>query len=196
MYPVNQPRRPTGVTILTVLQILIGIVDLLTGLLLLIAGATLTIIGFGMSTAFGFMLIPLAILLFIFGGISFLIAYGLWKGRQWGWISSIIVATIGLALGVLGLIGGDIASVVTIVIEAVILIYLSTYGVRAYFGRVRIPGTYVSSPGQPYFRSANMQTARPFSRGQQTHSFSTCIGCGAPVPYGANFCDRCGTRLR
>src|SRR5208282_2844683 len=101
MYPVFQQRRPTGVAVLTILQIIIGVVDILTGILLLVAGATLAIVGFGISAAFAFMLIPLSIVLFAFGAISFILAYGLWKGRPWGWISSIILATIGLALAVL-----------------------------------------------------------------------------------------------
>jgi len=190
MYPILQPRRPTGVAVLAILQIIIGVVDILTGVLLLVAGATLAIIGFGMSAAFAFMLIPLSIVLFAFGAISFILAYGLWMGRQWGWISSTILAAIGLALGVLSLLGGELASVATIVIEAIILIYLSTYNVRAFFGRVKYQAQYPPA-GQPYSQPTAVQGMR------NTFSpLNTCIACGNTISYGGNFCDRCGTRLR
>ena len=189
MYPVLQPRRPTGVTVLAILQLLVGAVDILTGVLLLVAGTTLAIVGFGMSAAFAFMLIPLSIVLFAFGAISFILAYGLWKGRQWGWISSTILASIGLALGVLSLLGGELASVATIVIEAIILIYLSTYNVRAFFGRVKYQARYPPA-GQPYLQPTGVRGMR------NTFSPNTCIACGNTISYVGNFCDRCGTRLR
>ena len=189
MYPVPQQRRPTGVAVLAILQIIVGVVDILTGVLLLVAGATLAIIGFGMSAAFAFMLIPLSIVLFAFGAISFILAYGLWEGRRWGWVSATILAAIGLALGVLSLLGGELASVATIVIEAIILIYLSTYNVRAFFGRVKYQAQY-PPVGQPYSQPAPVQGTR------NMYSSNTCIVCGNTISYGGNFCDRCGTRLR
>jgi len=190
MYPAIQPRRPTGVAVLAILQIIIGIVDILTGVILLVAGATLGIIGFGLSAAFAFMLIPISIVLFGLGAISFLLAYGLWEGRRWGWIWAIILAAVSLALGVVSLLGGEIASIATIVIESLILIYLSTYNVRAFFGHV----TYQSQQshvGKPYWRGPTKQS--PVKIGS---SLSTCIACGNTISYGGNFCDRCGTRLR
>ena len=190
MYPVLQQRRPTGVTVLAILQILIGVVDILTGVLLLVAGATLAIIGFAMSPAFAFMLIPLSIVLFAFGAFSFILAYGLWEGRRWGWVLAIILAVIGLALGVLSLLGGELASVATIVIEAIILIYLSTYNVRAFFGRVNYQAQYPPA-GKPYSQPAAVQGTR-----NMYSSLNTCIVCGNTISYSGNFCDRCGTRLR
>jgi len=189
MYPVFQRRRPTGVAVLAILQIIIGVVDILTGILLLVAGATLAIVGFGISPAFAFMLIPLSIMLFAFGAISFILAYGLWQGRRWGWFSATILAAIGLALGVLSLLGGELASVATIVIEAIILIYLSTYSVRTFFGLVKYQAQYPSA-GQPYAPPTVQGTRNTYS------PVNTCIACGNRISYGGNFCDRCGTRLR
>jgi len=188
MYPVLQPRRPAGIAILAVLQIIIGAVDVLTAILLLFASTTLAIVGFGMSAAFAFMLIPLSILLFAFGAVSFILAYGLWNGRRWGWITSIILAAVGLALGVLSLLGGELASVATIVLEAIILIYLSTYSVRAFFGQVKFRAQY-SPASQPYQQPTAVE-------GMRNIALNTCIACGNTFSYGGNFCDRCGTRLR
>lgn len=131
-----RPPRPLGITILVVLQIIIGVFDVLFGLLLLLGYLlAVSIFGFGMYPAFGLFLLPLGFFSLIFGFFAFILAYGLWTGRGWAWISSIMLAVIGLIVGVLGLLLGSYASVVPIILYAFILVYLNTNHVRAFFGR-------------------------------------------------------------
>ncbi len=139
-YLPHQPR-PIGVTVLTILQIISGMINILIATLILaVYFLALAIFGLFFSAAFGFFLIPLALLLFVFGIFSFILAYGLWTGRGWAWTASIILAVIGLAVGLLGLVFGGLANIATVILYALILVYLNTNGVRWWFGRpLRFP---------------------------------------------------------
>jgi len=213
----TRPGRPTGVAILTVLQIINGIGE--------IAFGTLLIFLYFVSTALlGGGFIAIALLLFGFvafalGVFSFVLAYGLWAGKGWGWGLSIVFAIIGLVFGVLSLVssllsGGllveSIVDLVPIILYIIILVYLNTRNVRAFFGRAGgiafgrqmglAPGgppympqnqpPYTQAPQQTYYRQ---QGAYPQSTPLAT---TACSYCGAPNNPSANFCDNCGNRLR
>ncbi len=206
-------RRPVGVTILTILQIISGIGDILIGTLLILAYAVATaLIGGGpLPTAF----LLLAIVAFGLGIFSFALAYGLWAGKGWAWGLSVIGAIIGLTLGAISLaVGGltleSFTSLLPIVLYALILVYLNTGNVRAFFGRtggiaaVRtvVPASgdqpYMPVTQSPYPQPAIQQPYYPQGPFPQPTPWgaSVCPNCGTPNQPGANFCDRCGTRLR
>jgi len=210
-----RPPRPIGVTVLTILQIIVGIIDIMIGILLLAVYAfALAFIGMGFSTAFAFFLIPLAIVFFAFGFISFVLAYGLWMGRPWAWVATIIFSIIGLIVGVVGLIFGNLANVVPIILYGLILVYLGTASVRAFFGRpvgpplLGHPGVPMYPPAgpSPYQQAAYppvgfpQQVPQSYPQAPQPPfsqpSAFACPRCGSPVAYNALFCDRCGTRFR
>jgi hypothetical protein len=68
--PAFRPPRPLGVTVLAVLEIIAGIIDILFGLLFIaIYSLAVTILGMGASS-FGFLLVPLIVLFFIVGFLS------------------------------------------------------------------------------------------------------------------------------
>jgi hypothetical protein len=132
--PVFRPPRPLGVTVLVVLEIIAGIVDILFGLLLVaVYSLAVTILGMGASI-FGFFLIPLIVLFFVVGFLSFLLSYGLWTGRGWAWVSAIVLAIIGMVTSLIGLLQGSYLNIIPIVFYVMILVYLGTRNVRAYFG--------------------------------------------------------------
>jgi hypothetical protein len=225
MSPLNapymtRPGRPVGVTILTILQIFSGIGDLIIGAVLLILAVLAgVLVGGALSTAL-FLLDFVVIGLGIF---SFALAYGLWTGKRWAWTLSVIGAIIGIILGVLtvalSLVGGSgivasLSSLVPIALYALILAYLSTRNVRAFFGRLGgvalVRPAVPASVGQPYVPpTPPTQSPYPQPSVQQpyypqpeafpqpaTWGPIACANCGAPNQPGANFCDRCGTRLR
>lgn len=211
--PMVRPVRPLGLVILTVLQIISGIGDVFIGILLLFAYLVLGVLGGGLLAA-AFLL--LGILAFALGVFSFVLAYGLWAGKGWAWSLSVIGATIGLILGVLGLLVSgltpdSITDLIPIILSALVLVYLNTSSVRAYFGRptdmilfrpaappaVAQPYPPMAQPPypppaiqQPYYPQQG-PVAQPAPWG-----VSTCLNCATPFQPGANFCDRCGTRLR
>ena len=216
MIPVFRPPRPAGVTILTVLQIIVGFIDILIGIILVAVYAfALAFVGLGFSEAFAFLLIPLAVVFFAFGFLSFLLAYGLWTGRPWAWAATMIISIVGLMIGIVGLIFGNYAEVMPVIFYGLILAYLSTANVRAYFGRP--VGPRQIAPGAPFFppmpppqyppaayppAAFPQQTPQPYYPQpqpvpfQQASPLGSCPRCGSPLAYYASFCDRCGTRVR
>ncbi len=205
-----RPTRPTGVTILAVLQIINGIGDILLGVLLVLVFGVLG----GGATA----LLLLGVLAFGLGIFSVSLAYGLWTGKGWAWSLSVIGATIGLALGVLGLVVGgltvnSLAFLIPIIFSVLILVYLNTNTVLAFFGRpVRmplfrpvarptVPPPYPPMAQPPYPQPPVQQPyypqPQPGSVAQPTPwNAGICPNCATPFQPAANFCDRCGTRLR
>jgi uncharacterized membrane protein (DUF2068 family) len=153
-------HRPTGVTIITALFVLVGAVTLLGGIATLIAipfvanispnaidnelqlnGESLTpsqqtalVQSSGpILTALGTILIPLGI-------ASLIVAYGLFKGKRWAWSVAVILSAIGFAINVVSLVTGGISAItsalVGIVINAIVLYYLYRRNVRQYFGKM------------------------------------------------------------
>ena len=144
-----RPPRPLGIAILVILQIIIGVIEVLFGLLLLFGYfLAVSIFGFGMYPGFGLFLLPLGGFSLIFGFFAFILAYGLWTGQGWAWISSIILAVIGLVVSLVGLVLGSFVNVIPLILYALILIYLNTYHVRAFFGRAP-PWGAAPYPGYP-----------------------------------------------
>jgi hypothetical protein len=207
-----RPPRPLGVSILAVLQVVGGLGDVFIGILLLFLGLP----GGGLAADASLLLGILALSL---GILSFILAFGLWTGKGWAWTLGVIGATIGLILGVLGILVIGIQPLsltylIPIVLYALILAYLNTNGVRAFFGRpVRIPRLRPVMPpavAPPYPPMAQPepqypQTMQPpyYTQPQQgplaqptPWGAGICPNCGTPFQPGANFCDRCGTRLR
>lgn len=201
----TRPGRPIGVTILTILQVISGIGDIALGTLLIFVYFVFTALG-------GFFAIALLVLGFVAIGLgifSFALAYGLWAGKGWAWVLSIVGAIIGLIFGVLSLVlslvsGGltleNIAELVPIILYLLILVYLSTRNVRAFFGRaggIAFGRQMVPAPGGPPFMPQTQPpyTQPPSQQGAYSPSIA-CSYCGTPNHPAANFCDSCGNRLR
>lgn len=130
-------ERPTGVTILAILEIIVGIVSLISGLAITILFAT---VGGMMGRipeaaplaalfgAFGAVIGGLLILVSI---VCFIIAYGFWKGKGWAWVLGLIFAIIGIISGLISLPGG----IISIIINGLIIYYLTRPHVKEFFGR-------------------------------------------------------------
>jgi len=70
----------------------------------------------------------------VVGLVAFVLAYGFWTGKGWAWILGIIFAIIGIVLGAVSLVGSP-ASIVGIVLNIVIIYYLTRPHVKEWFGR-------------------------------------------------------------
>lgn len=73
------------------------------------------------------------------GIVSFIVAYGLLKGRSWAWTLTVVLSVISIVLNALSLIAGNLAAIISIAISAVILYYLYRPHVKAYFGKAVTP---------------------------------------------------------
>ncbi len=160
-----ETNRPMGVTIIAILRIIGGIILLLGGIgLVTIApfvgqlnvnttssttdnGVPVTSNGVGINlsnnnTSFLFFAAFIGVIgsiLIVLGIASFVVAWGLLKGKGWAWTVTIIITIISLVFNALSIVSGNIGAIVGIIIDGVIIYYLYRPNVKSYFGRVRGP---------------------------------------------------------
>jgi len=132
--------RPSGITILVVLQSLAGLAALILGVLMVLAAGFLGTIELPAevpSYFTGVIVAVIGMVLIFIGSISFIVSYGFWNGRAWAW-------TIGIVLNVISLIS-DLASlpsgIVSLLLSGLILYYLTRPHVKRYFGKKPIQVT-------------------------------------------------------
>jgi hypothetical protein len=121
-------------------------------------------------------------ILIIVALLDAVLAYGLWSGRGWAWILSLILAAVGILFSLISLVfRGGVGGLVTLIIDAVIVYYLTRPNVKAFFGEIPLPAPAPPRPIQP-----------PYSTGTDSRY---CPSCGAPATTGEKFCSHCGTIL-
>ena len=135
-------NRPTGVTVVGVLQILTGLGSLGLGFMLASTYAFLGSLmasnaeGVTFSSGFGGLFVVAGALiggiLIVIGIANLLIAYGLFKGKSWAWILCLMFAVISAVFGILTFPLG----IVTILFNALIIYYLTKRNVKVYFEKV------------------------------------------------------------
>ena len=74
------------------------------------------------------------------GIVSFVVAYGLLKGRSWAWTLTVVLSVISIVLNAISLVAGNFAAIISIAISGIILYYLYRPHVKAYFGKAVTPG--------------------------------------------------------
>jgi uncharacterized membrane protein HdeD (DUF308 family) len=111
----SQRNRPLGVTIIAILLAIAGIISFVSGLVLLI--------------------ILIGIVFLALGIAYFVMAYGLWKGRSWAWTISLILSGIGIVMGIVYIIQDPLGGgIINLIINGVIIYYLTRPNVKAFFG--------------------------------------------------------------
>ena len=115
----QQKQRPLGVTIIAILMIISGIA-------LISTGAVLLVVGIGV--------VPI-----VLGIASFVMAYGLWKGKGWAWTITLIISVISIISAIVSIAFGGYGAIINIIINAVIIYYLYRPNVKAYFGKASSP---------------------------------------------------------
>ena len=119
--------RPTGVTILAILEIVSGIIAIAFGVFF---GALIGSIGIDMmGNEDGAILGAISGITIVLGAISFFMAWGLLKGKSWAWTITLILTIISLIFDLPSM------NVIGIIIDIVILYYLFRPHVKAYFGK-------------------------------------------------------------
>jgi hypothetical protein len=125
-------KQPVGVTILGVLAAVAAGVSLYHALQFLgVLPAMLGPFQFFGQNFLGAMVFGFNALLWA------VIAWGLLSLKPWAWLFTIVVAVLGLLSAVFGLLGGSEFSAMlpALVIDAIILIYCMSSGVKQAFGR-------------------------------------------------------------
>jgi uncharacterized membrane protein (DUF2068 family) len=127
--------RPTGVSALTAVLIIGGIINLVAGAFsLVLASVYLSWLGLLAGTGQQGLLLSLgSFVSFVAGVVSFILAYGLWKARGWAWTWTLISCIVGLVISIIAIAVG--VGIIGIVIYAIIIYYLTRARVKAFFGK-------------------------------------------------------------
>jgi hypothetical protein len=119
--------RPTGVTILAILEIISGSIAIGFGIFFstLWDSVGIGMMDFDGSAAMGTM----SAIIIALGVVSFVMAWGLLKGKSWAWTITLILTIISLII--------DLPSMnfIGLIIHFVILYYLFRPHVKAFFGK-------------------------------------------------------------
>jgi hypothetical protein len=142
-----QPKsRPTGVTIIAILNVIGGIIMLVSGILLVAVGAFVPLIppSAMQGSEMDLSGIPPALLgggLIAIGGvitalgIIFIVAYGLLKGLLWAWTLTVVLSIISITLNAISIATANFGGIISIIISGIILYYLYRSHVKSYFGK-------------------------------------------------------------
>ena len=144
--------RPLGVTVIAILNVIGGIMMLIGGIAAVTGGALLPLVpqdtlqegvpGTGMEAlssvstsvlgggaiVVGAILIGLAI-------FSFVVAWGLMKGRKWAWTATVVLSVISIVFAVVSLVAQNWFAIINIILSGVIIYYMYRPHVKAFFGK-------------------------------------------------------------
>jgi hypothetical protein len=130
-----QKTRPIGVTILAILEVVIGLVMVFEGSGLAVLGALAGMFSQGFSDLLGALSGILGGILIAIGILSLFTAFGVWTGKGWAWTVSLVLAILGLLFGLIIMIGSAVLEIVWIIVYAIMIYYLYRPNVRSFFGK-------------------------------------------------------------
>ncbi len=204
----QKPPRPIGITLLAIIEILIGVLGLLVsvaiiGLTALLSGlpavgALIGTVGVVIGGVFAFFS-----LIWLATGVGFL------HGKGWAW-------TLGMIFTVLSILGaayvaftGVYQAGYALVFWIIMIIYLTRSHVKIFFGKGTAPTYMPAMNTQPTLRSApTLQSQTQYAPAAQptlqyTPATPTpapaiatgkCRSCGVPLAPGNSFCTNCGAK--
>jgi lysylphosphatidylglycerol synthetase-like protein (DUF2156 family) len=151
-------RRPAALTTVTILSIINGVVLLVGGVasILIVPTIISSLVSNDLSNLtntedlspqFGTVLTNAIInVVYIVSSVAialglawFGLAWGLFTGKGWAWLITVIFAIITVVVSIIGVLSGSITSIPTLIINGVILYYMYRPHIKSYFGRVSIP---------------------------------------------------------
>jgi uncharacterized membrane protein (DUF2068 family) len=116
-----------------VLEALGGVVWLLAGAGMTMLGALIPQAGMELPMFLAALADLMGAVFLIFGIIAFVLAYGLFTGKGWAWLWSLVLAVIGVILAIFE--ARVVPIIVPLIINLIIIYYLTRPHVKAFFGR-------------------------------------------------------------
>ncbi len=135
-------KRPTGISVLFWVYLILGILSLLWGGLVLGVGGLSALFGglFGLEnvTSFGSTSAWSGYLGILTAIVQIIVAFGLSGMKKWAWVLAIIGVALTVVQGIMGIISGGIFAFVCgslgLIVPLIILFYLLRTDIRAAFG--------------------------------------------------------------
>lgn len=131
--------RPTGVTILAVLNFIGAGLLVVAGLIAFAGGAALATMLGPLGAMLG---AAIGVFLIIFGVLAALAGWGLWSGKAWGWWIAFVLWVLSAVSNIVSLVQGEWSAIVSLAIAGFVIWYLTTPGVERWFGvNLKMPWT-------------------------------------------------------
>ncbi len=122
--------RPLGVSILAILGFIGGAFMLLTGAIFAAMLPTMSLYIHQMPQMASIFIKFGSIIFLVMGLVSLVVSYGLWTGKTWAWWIYIVILVLGLISAILSLPPG----ITGLIINGVVLYYMTRGHVKRYFG--------------------------------------------------------------
>ncbi|HEX6645554.1 MAG TPA: hypothetical protein VF047_00070 [Nitrososphaeraceae archaeon] len=137
-------HRPTGITIISVLMIIGGLILLFTGITPLFIGPLISIDSSSsyQTSALGFLITIGGLTLVVLGIASLIVSWGLLKGKRWARTITLIISFIAIIIAIISLASSrDLTHIISVIIYGIIIYYMFTNKVKLFFGKVKEPTT-------------------------------------------------------
>ncbi len=145
--------RPIGVLILAVLSFIAGAFLLLGGIIFIAVGGTLvslfsSIFPSWLQALLATLGLVIGIILLALAVCYIIVGKGLLDGKPWAWTLTLVLTAISAINGVMGLLSGNFGVVVSLAINGLIIWYLFTPEVKAFFGKSSVKTPWEKAPAK------------------------------------------------
>ena len=131
-------HRPTGITIISVLMIIGGLILLFTGITPLLMGPLISTDSNYQTS--GFFITIGGLTLVVLGIASLIVSWGLLKGKRWARTITLIISFISIIIAIIYLVSSrDLVHIISVIIYGIIIYYMFTNKVKLFFGKVKEP---------------------------------------------------------
>ena len=131
-------HRPTGITIISVLMIIGGLILLFTGITPLLIGPLISTDSNYQTS--GFFITIGGLTLVVLGIASLIVSWGLLKGKRWARTITLIISFISIIIAIISLVSSrDLVHIISVIIYGIIIYYMFTNKVKLFFGKVKEP---------------------------------------------------------
>ncbi len=205
----QKPPRPIGITILGIIEILIGVLGLLVSIAIIGFSGLLTALPSSIGSLASSVGLVIGGVFLFFSLIWLATGVGFLHGRGWAW-------TLGMFFTVLSILGAGYVAF-TGVYQAgyalgfwvLMMLYLTRSRVKAFFGKGTFTGYTPAISSQPTLRAAPiLQSQTQYAPAVQpslqytpatpaptpTIATGKCRSCGVPLAPGNSFCTNCGAK--
>jgi len=172
--------RPLGITLLALLHLLQAVIFFVVGVGLIVLGAFIGHRLFGAVRFLHGVVALIGVVVIVIGLLYLGLAWGLWTGKGWAWILSLVLAFLGIIVSIISLVGRSFGTLIVLILDAIIVFYLFRPNVRAFFGE------YKPTTAPPALIQPVQSTIQPAGGAR------FCSNCGAPVQLNEKFCSHCG----
>ena len=135
-------QRPIGITIISVLMIIGGIILIFTGITPLFIGPLISLDSSSnySTSALGSLITIGGLVLVALGIASLIVSWGLLKGKEWARTITLIISIIAIIIAIISLASSqDLTHIISIIIYGIIIYYMFTDKVKLFFGKIKEP---------------------------------------------------------